>query len=79
MKPILDHVRWGELSVWLGVLGAVLSALQSAPLPEHVRGWLGAAVAVVAFVVAYLRNPKSLDWLDEAQAAAEAIKEAREK
>jgi len=78
MKPIFNHIRWGEFAGFLTGLSGVLVALQSAPLPEQAKGWVSFAVALIAFVLAFFRNPKSLDWVDEAQAAAVAYKQASE-
>jgi len=75
-SPIFNNVRWGELLGWLTGLSGILSALVMSPIPEHWKAWLQVAIAVVGFFLAFLRNPKSLDWVDEAQAAAVAIKHA---
>ena len=67
MKPFFDNIRWGELAGWLSGLSGILAALVQTPLPEQYKSWIMVGIAVIAFFLAFLRNPKSLDWVDEAQ------------
>jgi hypothetical protein len=76
LKPFFDNIRWGELSGWLMGLSGILTALVQTPLPEQYKSWIMVAISVVAFLLAFLRNPKSLDWVDEAQAVGVAYKQA---
>lgn len=76
MRGIFDNIRWGELTGWLTGLSGVLAALVQTPIPEQYKAWLMVAIAVIAFLLAFLRNPKSLDWVDEAQAVGAAYKQA---
>lgn len=76
--PFFNNVRWGELSGWLAGLSGVLAALVQTPIPEQYKSWIMVAIAVIAFLGAFLRNPKSLDWVGEAQAVGAAYKKAQE-
>lgn len=76
-KPFFDNIRWGELAGWLSGLSGILAALVQMPIPESYKAWIMVAIAVIAFVLAFLRNPKSLDWVDEAQEVAESVKVAQ--
>lgn len=76
--PIFNNIRWGELTGWLTGLSGVLAALVQTPIPEQYKSWIMVAIAVIAFLMAFLRNPKSLDWVDEAQAVGAAYKKAQE-
>lgn len=67
MKPFFDNIRWGELTGWLVAISGILSTLILAPVPPAWKPWIQLAIAAIGFVIAYLRNPKSLDWVDEAQ------------
>lgn len=64
---VFDNIRWGELLGWLTGLSGILAALVQSPVPDHYKAWIQLAIAVIAFFLAFLRNPKSLDWVDEAQ------------
>lgn len=77
-RHFFDNIRWGELSGWLTGLSGVLAALVQTPIQEQYKAWIMVAIAVIAFVLAFLRNPKSLDWVDEAQAVGAAYKQASE-
>ena len=74
--PIFNNIRWGELTGWLTGLSGVLAALVQTPIPEQYKSWIMVAIAVIAFLMAFLRNPKSLDWVDEAQEIQAAYKKA---
>lgn len=77
-KPIFDNIKWGEFGGWLVAISSILSTLILAPVPPTWKPWIHLAITVIGFVIAYLRNPKSLDWVDEAQAVAVAYKQAAE-
>jgi hypothetical protein len=77
-SPIFNNIRWGEFSGWLVAISSILSALALAPIPSSWKPWIELGISVLAFVLAYLRNPKSLDWVDEAQAVGAAYKQAQE-
>lgn len=71
-----DNIRWGELTGWLTGLSGVLAALVQTPLPDQYKSWIMVAISVIAFLMAFLRNPKSLDWIDEAQEIPVAYRKA---
>lgn len=75
---IFDNIRWGELTGWLTGLSGVLAALVQTPIPEQYKAWIMVGIAVIAFLLAFLRNPKSLDWIDEAKEVGAAYKKAQE-
>lgn len=77
-KPIFDNIKWGEFAGWLVAISSILSTLILAPVPPSWKPWIQLAITVIGFIIAYLRNPKSLDWVDEAQAVAVAYKQAVE-
>lgn len=66
-RPVLNDLRWGELTGWLTGISGILVSLQSAPLPENVKPWLTVGVSAIAFVGAFLRNPKTLPWQEGIQ------------
>jgi apolipoprotein N-acyltransferase len=72
-KPFFDNIRWGEITTGLMGLSGFLTALVQSPIPEKYKPWVMVAVSVVAFLLAFLRNPKSLEWVDEAQEVAAAV------
>ena len=74
---VFNNIRWGELTGWLTGLSGILAALVQTPIPEQYKAWIMVAIAVIAFVLAFLRNPKSLDWVDEAQAVGESVRVAQ--
>lgn len=77
MKSVLNDLRWGELTGWLTGLSGVLVSLQSAPLPDHIKPWLAVGISGIAFVGAFLRNPKTLPW-QEGLRLGHDIQRARE-
>lgn len=76
MKPVLNNIRWGELTGWLTGLSGILAALVQTPISEQYKAWIMVGISVIAFVLAFLRNPKSLDWVDEAQEVGVAVRRA---
>ena len=76
-KPFFDNIRWGEITTGLMGLSGFLTALVQSPIPENIKPWVMVAISAVAFLLAFLRNPKSLDWVDEAQEVAVAVKAAQ--
>jgi hypothetical protein len=74
MRPtFFDNIRWGEITTGLMGLSGFLTALVQSPISERYKPWVIVAVSVVGFILAFLRNPKSLDWVDEAQDVAAAV------
>jgi hypothetical protein len=70
-----DNFRWGEIVSGLLGLSGFLSALVMAPIPADWKAWAQVGVAIIAFIVAFIRNPKSIPWA-EGKEAERSIRKA---
>lgn len=62
--PIFDNIRWGEFIAWLAAVSAILELVERLPISANYKHLLSVGIAVLSYILSYLRNPKTLAWIN---------------